>query len=242
MENTNNKLRGLYRHTVDKDFFKEINAEEKAYWLGFLMADGCVYKGASANSYRLQINLKADDIDILEKFNKALKSSYKISTKTIHNKKMNKDYEVVTLKINNTELCMDLMKLNVIPRKSVICEFPDIPKQYYRDYIRGYFDGDGCVTYTKYEDRAMKGKFEIVGGTNMLKKFQEIFKENNIETHFYNIGHSKADELMTASIPEIYKIFRYLYDNSSVYLERKYNKFLELLSPYLATDNEKNSN
>ena len=240
MEINTNKLRGLYRHTVDKDFFKEINAEEKAYWLGFLMADGCVYKGASANSYRLQINLAKEDIEILEKFNKALKSSYNITTKTIHNKRENKDYEVVTLKINNTELCNDLMKLNVVPRKSVVAEFPNIPEKYYRDFIRGYFDGDGCVTYTQLDTRR-KGKFQIVGGPNILLKFQEIFKKNDIETHYYSINHSKADELMTASIPEIQKIFSYLYKDATVYLDRKYNKFLEFLSPYSATNNEKNS-
>ena len=51
----------LLKHNLNKEYFKNIDTEEKAYWLGFIAADGCVYK-MSKNAHRLQINLSYKDI------------------------------------------------------------------------------------------------------------------------------------------------------------------------------------
>nr|DAG90196.1 MAG TPA: endonuclease [Crassvirales sp.] len=52
----------------NRDFFSVIDTEEKAYWLGFLYADGFI--SASGNTVGLSISLK--DIDHLKKYNNAL--------------------------------------------------------------------------------------------------------------------------------------------------------------------------
>lgn len=85
------------RYSVNQEFFKDIDTEEKAYWLGFLYADGCIYKGASKNSYRMQINIQASDSDVLEKFKNSIQANNPITYKTIQEK-----HNIATLKINNT--------------------------------------------------------------------------------------------------------------------------------------------
>lgn len=213
------------RHIIkNKDYFKKINTEEKAYWLGFLMADGCVYKGSSKNSYRLQINLSEQDAYILENFNNAIGSDYPIANKTIYNKKTNKEYKIVSIKINNTEMCTDLMKLGVVPRKSLIAEMPNINKSLFRHFIRGYFDGDGNISYTV--NGHIRFSWNIVGGETILTAFCKILNSKDISCSIYKINHSNAVSLETGSKKSIMKIFKYFYCNSNIFLARKYNLFL----------------
>lgn len=60
-----------YKYSLNENFFQEINTEEKAYWLGFLMADGCILDQPQ-RSKRLTVALKEKDINILHKLNKSL--------------------------------------------------------------------------------------------------------------------------------------------------------------------------
>lgn len=78
------RFQGARKHKLNKSYFASIDSEEKAYWLGFLMADGCVYKGSSKNSYRLQINLSFNDRDCLEKLNESIESDYDIKDKYVY--------------------------------------------------------------------------------------------------------------------------------------------------------------
>lgn len=226
------------KYSIDDSYFKNIDNQHKAYWLGFLMADGCVYKGDSKNSFRLQINLSANDVSVLEKLKLDLSATNPIFYKKIINKKNGKEYNTVMLKINSTKLCMNLIKHGCILNKTCNCSIPKMNKRLIRHFIRGYFDGDGCITKSQYHNKI---SFGIVGGEEILNQFQDIFKENGITTHIYRINHSKAMELHISSKKEILKIYKYLYNYSSIFLERKRRKFEKILSPYLATDNEKNS-
>lgn len=209
---------GARKHFCNNFYFSNINSEEKAYWLGFIFADGCVYKGSDAHSYRLQINLKYADKNHLEKFLQAISSNYSIADKSY------KGSEISQLKINSTTLCKDLMELGAIPKKSLICKFPSIDKELYRHFIRGYFDGDGCITnnanYTKYN-------FSIVGGQEMLSAFKEIF---DCKSAIYSIKHSLAYSLETSNKDSLIWIYNYLYKNSTIYMERKKEKFEKIMS------------
>ena len=130
---------GARKNNLNHDYFQNIDTEEKAYWLGFIMADGCVYKGSDASSYRLQINLKGSDKEHLDKLQKSINSSYKIQEKKVKNS------DVCLLKVNSTKMCQDLMALNVTPRKSMLCQMPSLEEHLEKHFIRGYFDGDGCL-------------------------------------------------------------------------------------------------
>lgn len=208
---------GARTNNLNHDFFKEIDTPEKAYWFGFLMADGCVYKGSGGKSYRLQINLQGKDIGHLEKFQKSIGSSYKIQEKKY------KEYNVAILKINSTVMCKDLMRHGLIERKSIICQYPKSIK-HHSDFIRGYFDGDGCITYRK---DFQKYKFIITGGEDMLEEIQKVLP---VKSNLYCIKHSDAIDLCVNKKEDILRLYKWLYEGAEVYLDRKYEKYKRFYS------------
>ena len=216
------------KHTVNSSYFDKIDTEEKAYWLGFIMADGCIYRGESKNSYRFQMNLSSVDRDALEKFSKCICSDYKIVDVLIDNKETGRQYKAAQLKINNTEFCKGLMSHNVIPRKSKICEMPTIDKKLERHFVRGYFDGDGCISKKSNGNR---WRFEIAGGINILNSFQEMLEESGISTHIYPIRNN-VFTMVISSHSSIKNVFDLLYCNSTMFLKRKYDKFITFKSEY----------
>ena len=219
------KINTGIRHSVNKNYFKKIDSEEKAYWLGFLMADGCIYKGSDQYSYRLQINLSIKDIDILERFKLDIESTHPIVEKSVFNKTTGKEYKTVTLKINSTDLCRDLIINGIVENKTYSCAVPNIKKSLIRHFIRGFFDGDGCLSLLKNN----KAHFSIVGCADILNDFHKIFKENNILTRIYDINHSSAKSIETSSKKEIQKIYKFLYNNSKISLKRKKDKFEKII-------------
>lgn len=114
---------------VDHDFFENIDTEAKAYWLGFLVADGCLIsnaKGGKAN--RIEFNLKMEDWDHLEKFKKDIKSDHEIKLIEKNNKKRGFVSTVCNLRINSTKLCRDLESLGVQKRKTGNEIMPELKK------------------------------------------------------------------------------------------------------------------
>ena len=157
---------GARKHKFNERYFENIDSEEKAYWLGFIAADGCVYK--NKQSYRLQINLKGSDIDHLKKFQKAICSDYKITEKKVGKAQSN----TCQLKINSTKMCNDLIKNNIIERKSIIFEPPILNKNLMSHFIRGYFDGDGWITsYKRKDSNGYRNEVGIIGGKKALNYF-----------------------------------------------------------------------
>lgn len=209
------------RHTLNKNYFKNIDTEEKAYWLGFIAADGCVYK-MSKNAYRLQINLSAVDIDHLELFNDCIESDYIITQKKVNNS------DTCTLKISSKEFTDNLINLGITPNKSLVVQMPNISQDLIRHFIRGYFDGDGCITYHTSQNR-FRYQFTIVGGIDMLESINEHL---NQDLSIYDIKHSKALNLTTCSKSKIINIYHYLYDDSTIFLNRKKEKFDYLMSRF----------
>lgn len=207
------------KHKLNKEYFNNIDTEEKAYWLGFIAADGCIYK-MSKTAYRLQINLSLIDINHLQKFNECIESDYNITTKNINSS------DTCTLKIACKQLTDGLIKHGITPKKSLTVEMPELRDDLYRHFIRGYFDGDGCITYN-FDYLYPKMAFSIVGGESMLLAINEHM---NQDMSIYTCNHSPALTLTTAKKDKIVQIYHYLYDDSTIYLDRKKEKFDYLMS------------
>jgi hypothetical protein len=215
---------GARKYNLDENFFKKIDTNTKAYWLGFLMADGCVYKNDDKKSYRLQINLAYSDIEALEKFNNAIKSNYPIRKVSVLNKKTEKTYTVAQLKINCTVMCHDLIALGVKPRKSLVCKIPYIEPMLFSHFIRGYFDGDGCIT----KDARGRWTASIVGGSPVLDMLKSYLSSYNIHSAIYDIKHSKAKSLEISNKFHIQKFGQLLYKDATTFYKRKFLKFQAL--------------
>lgn len=212
---------GARKHLFNERYFETIDTEEKAYWLGFIAADGCVYH--SNNSWRLQINLKGSDIGHLIKFQKAIGSDYKIAEKTIGNS------QVAQLKVNSKTLCDTLQKHNIVERKSIIFSPPSIRQDLIRHFIRGYWDGDGWIkSYKRKESNGYRNNIGIIGGEPAIK----FFKDNlPVELSIYKIKNKdNLVTLETSDSKKIRLIYDYFYKDSTIFLDRKKELFENILS------------
>lgn len=122
-------------------FFNQPMDEARAYWIGFILADGSVSKQSYGRTKVLSIALKYSDNGHLEKFKSDLGSQHKIipvSYKTGH--------KGARLAISSSELVDALAEYNIVPRKSADQKFSEkIPPDLLRHYFRGYFDGNGGI-------------------------------------------------------------------------------------------------
>ena len=216
---------GARKHKFNERYFENIDSEEKAYWLGFIAADGCVYK--NKQSYRLQINLKGSDIDHLKKFQKAICSDYKITEKKVGKAQSN----TCQLKINSTKMCNDLIKNNIIERKSIIFEPPILNKNLMRHFIRGYFDGDGWITsYKRKDSNGYRNEVGIIGGKKALNYFIDFLPKGFSKYEKYK--DDKIIQISGSSIKTISETYNYLYENATIFLNRKKNVFENIMSRF----------
>ena len=220
------------RTNFNFDFFETIDTEEKAYWLGFLYADG--YIGSKDFSVGLNISLK--DIDHLKKFNDALdyKKGLNISeTHQFHStSNKNKNGEImymVSTVIRNKKLWIDLNKKGCVPNKSLILQFPNEnifkTKKLIYDFIRGYVDGDGTLGVYRHSksNNKLEESFLIVGTKDFLIGVQKylgngfLMQKANCNKNTYRLGYCTKKAHRAADL---------LYKNASIYLNRKYNIYV----------------
>nr|DAV25237.1 MAG TPA: endonuclease [Caudoviricetes sp.] len=213
---------GARKHKFNEKFFEVIDSEEKAYWLGFIAADGCVYQ--NANAWRLQINLKGSDKNHLDKLQLAIGSTYKIAEKKIGKS------DICQLKINSKILCDDLIKLGIIERKSLVVKMPDLDHELTRHFIRGYFDGDGNIKNFDDKNGRHRYNFNIVGGEEMLNSISESMP---CDLDLYKVKRvSPIFSLETTSREKLKEIYDFLYKDATIYLNRKKDVFSNLMSRF----------
>ena len=218
---------GARKHFYNEDYFKKIDTERKAYFLGFILADGCVYLGANKNSYRFQMNLQMKDKYILEELQRDIGSDYKIQDKQFGYKKNGDPKFISLLKINSSKLCEDLMNLGVIPRKSMKQEMKKdlISDNLIKHFIRGYFDGNGSCSIKKKQI-----SLDFFGSKTICLQIDECLKLNNINKNvLYGNRKNELYGLRINNTDNKILLYYYLYKNATIYLKRKKEKFDKFL-------------
>ena len=230
------------RFKFNQDFFEVIDTEPKAYWLGFMYADG--YVNSKVNTVSLRI--KKDDDYILKRFARHLDSDipvkYYSHTHKLPNSEKLHTLHYASISICNKKIKEDLIKQGCFENKSLILKFPfHIPSYLYKDFIRGYMDGDGCITYCgKQACGAQEFKVNFCGTQELLNGIQKIFGYNKKLGKRWNDGKNNYS-LDISGNRQAYTFLTELYDNSTIYLERKYKRYLELkntlsLSPAMESE------
>ena len=225
-ERTGKSGKRIYK--VNEDFFKCINTEEKAYILGFICADGHIDKD------RLNIIVSIKDKDILKKIRNALHSNHPIKeVKRLnpYNKTERKVLTLVELMIGSVRLVKPLFSMGLTINKTYTLNgniLKYIPKYLVRDFLRGYFDGDGNVFFGRRYNSGYIYNINICGNEDfLLKSFQTYFPSDN---KLYKDLYSKQCYIWKISKKEkIEKFMYYLYYNSSIFLQRKYNEFRKIM-------------
>lgn len=212
---------------INEEFFDNINSEEKAYLLGFFIADGCMQKEEKKKdgkvysySYRFALNNSIDDLEIIELFQKSICPNKEIEfTNDQRGTKFRK--EQARLRWTSKHMFETLESYNIHPRKTYDNEF-FLPKimsdNLLRHFIRGLFDGDGHKAQCEI-------KF-VINSEKFLNQVAEFFKPfnhriNRIEGKtcvYYELHITGGQKLMNWTNEQFY-------NNANYYLNRKYILF-----------------
>lgn len=207
------------KYQYDVDYFKNIDTNEKAYWLGFWFADGFV-SGNEAT-----IELQEQDKYILERLNKDVKGNLplqRVLREREYNHRIIKS-DSYKIRFRRKEFIDNLINQGCVFNKTHTLNFPkNVPNSLMNDFIRGYFDGNGCVCAIK--DRKEIRFYFSSGSHAMLVGIQNELQKNGISSHIRpQVG--KCENLIITGIDNTKNFAKYIYDNAELYLDRKFNKF-----------------
>lgn len=218
------------KHIIDTHYFKDIDTEEKAYWLGFLMADGAIPSVGKGKPYtRLSIVLKETDKDHLEKFAKAIKTDYQVKTKEINDKRGFTTYRA-EINVNCAEMVKDLISHGVIPQKTGKEIIPELSPELIKHFIRGYFDGDGSISKTSINNSY---HFSISSSSyTIIKQISDYLSNIGVELKIKDIkGYAVPFyTIETRKTSTVETILKEIYNNPSIYLDRKYQVVKNFMS------------
>ena len=221
-----------YMYSQDVNFFEKIDTEAKAYFLGYMLADG--YIEDRFTYFRSRIILAAEDKHILDEFNKRLRSDKPLVLRkggnrpTKNGKIMHcQDCYVLTL---NDKASRDLMRHGLTPNKSLTADlhYSMIPKNLIRHVVRGIFDGDGCfINRQRGNTYEMNIAVSEASGNSIIK----ILKENlGMDAILRN--DRRIFKLCLNNYYDMNRFFEWLYNDSdsSLRLTRKYDIYLRFKS------------
>lgn len=222
--------KSISKYKVNHNIFQE-ESERSFYLAGFIAADGCIrITGNKKNKYinhRLQISLSKNDEEYLILIRDCLESTHPIANYLIENSKRNSNWNDVwesKLMITSKKMVEDLQKFNVVPRKSLIYTFPEwlIEHPFVNHFMRGYFDGDGSF-FINSESSNNRLCCSIRGTENFLQVYKKILQNKCDFECKDNIDRSNRTPQLRFKGEFSMKIFDFLYEDATIYLERKYN-------------------
>lgn len=213
------------RKEIDELFFTKWS-NDMAYVLGFFAADGNMRENKRGGCF---IDFCVTDREIIEKIRRAMKSNHKISIRRSNNSKWK---DCFRLQIGSKKIFSDLTKLGFSENKSNNMKFPIIPPKFLSDFVRGYFDGDGCIYFSSIfaRDRNKKrfvfSASFVSGSKSFLSKLKDVLLRQGIVRGGSIKNKERGFELAFSNLDSL-ALFSFLYNNdrSDMKLLRKYNKF-----------------
>jgi intein-encoded DNA endonuclease-like protein len=217
----------MFSHkSINKDFFKNWSSN-MSYVLGFFAADGYMTVNKRGGQFW---SIQITDKELLEEIKSVIKAEHKIGVRKSKNLHEADQYR---LQIGSIEMCNDLRNLGYSERKTNSLSIPNIPKEFFSHFVRGYFDGDGNV-WVGYMDKGKGGKrvfaIQTIFTSCSLSFLTELRKRlerlNIIGGCVYKSKGSYAR--LQYSIKNSLKLYNFMYNElnkSKLFLARKKVKF-----------------
>lgn len=203
---------------VKDNYFSVIDNVNKAWLLGFLMADGSIRKDRN----EIRINLSSIDIEILEKIRNELEIEREIASEIT-----NQGYAISYLSWSSEQQKIDLAKYGVVPNKTYLpLHLPNFNDDSYKlAFILGFYDGDGSFSVNdKYcRLRLVSHRSEI------LEDIAKFFESKYGATYSLSQDNRQLYEL-SISTQFAVPVLKDMYSLNSIRLDRKYQKYLEYIN------------
>lgn len=218
----------LNNPNANERFFKNIDSEEKAYFLGLLISDGNVFKDSTGRQASISITLDLNDEYILQKFKEVLNVNTSIS----------KDGRGCgQIAIRSNLMADDLKQYGVVPRKSYITYLPKINDIYMSHLIRGILDGDGSILAKPSSKQDGHNRYlhsiSFCGSHQLMEDIAK-YLYNNLQLkrpiQVYDYQDKNLSDIHIQNYEDMEKVGDWLYKDATIYLVRKnniYNSFKE---------------
>jgi hypothetical protein len=213
------KVRGLTRsnkensrrYEVNHTYFSKIDGEDKAYWLGFLQTDGYI----TSRECKVGLALAEKDREHVELLGWSIGSTYPVHTYIGTGFSNNTKY--CRLIISSEVMWNDLVRLGFTTNKTYDTKPIQVSSNLERHYIRGLMDGDGSLAISKTARSGFSGKF-CSKQEGLCQYVADRLSNSGV------IWFDKNKRMWYADFSLNEENMEYLYDNSTVYLRRKFDR------------------
>lgn len=210
-------------HFFNENYFNQVDSPEKAYWLGFIHADGSLIFIKSLNRITcLDICIHRRDDNLIEQFVRDIDGDTTKIERFINNRR-----PMTRIRLRSPVLIETLCNLGVQPNKSYRNDGALIKdRDYFRHYLRGYFDGNGSVYKAREHIR-----MQIIGPEKLCQDFfAGIEREVGVKGgNVYPSPHSDRHILLYQTNKQCISIANWMYNGATRNLERKKNTFMSLI-------------
>ncbi len=207
----------MKKKKYNENYFQVIDSEDRAYFLGLIYADGCIINDSKNFRYRLVLKLHTKDKHILEEFINCIGGEMSVW--------INGQRDMCEIGFSGKKIISDLESIGLIQNKTFSLKYPKIEEGLERHFLRGYFDGDGCIRKNMDKrDNSQRGDLRIVGGSiNFLEKMNQrmnyLFGVN--QNKLYGPKNKQYKFIGWAGMTDIEKIYEGFYIDSNLFLQRK---------------------
>ena len=228
---------------IDHEFFDSIDTEEKAYILGYILADG---HAVDPKHKRFRIQLACIDEDIIVKIGKAIGYEKELPQRVDHLERIRKGGNALfVFHFNSRGMWNKLNDLEATGSKCHRMLMPEISDAFKRHFARGYVDGDGSLVISKIDpkknwryrpDNEIQVQVAFCGGSwdviSTLTKWMNGRSRHKAKIEvgqtksgraFYRVGWCGSNG---------YRVAKWLYEKANIFIDRKMAKYKEIRKLY----------
>lgn len=234
-------------YCYDHNYFKKIDSQKKAYWLGWIASDGTIRYQPEKGVYYLELKISQKDIEVLYELKKDLKSNVQIAlqkdrkgrqylNKISGKKHYIKGQPTCSIRICSKELCeIFIKKYGMNNNKTYSLKYPNISDEFHAGFIAGFISGDGSIDRKRNHGKSRLLRCILVGTIDILGKIASIlYKEINYNIH-KKISHKKYSKklyILEMNQTETINMYNWMKQKNIQLMHRKW-KLIEEQIEYL---------